>query len=279
MRRRRPIPYLEGVAYLSHRERILFPSPLDADEDIVAAGGNLSPGVLLSAYEQGIFPWYEEGYPILWWSPEVRCILWSNDLHISKRLRRDLRRSDFRFSADLAFEQVIHACATVPRRGQEGTWITPEMHDAYIRLHHLGYAHSVEVWRGEALVGGFYGVSLGRVFFGESMFSLVDNASKAALVFSRALFLRLGITLVDCQVPTDHLLRMGAVTVPREDFLASLGPLLRTPSRRGTWRVSSLRGTCLLPGLTHMEEPLSELLFLEKSRERETVDLAEMGGV
>lgn len=222
--------------YLSEYDRFDFPSvERSTEEGIVGVGGNLSPGMLLSAYRQGIFPWFSEREPILWWSPDPRFVLFPEELHVSKTLKKALSKSRLRVSCDRNFSSVIDECARIPRRGQSGTWITGEMRDAYLSLHELGYAHSVEAYDGHELVGGLYGVSLGRCFFGESMFSLVDNASKIAFVrFVRAA-MEAGMELIDCQVYTNHLERFGARDIPRSEFLALLRDSLKYPTMRGSW--------------------------------------------
>jgi len=190
---------------------------LDYPQGLLAIGGDLSPARLINAYRQGIFPWYAEGQPILWWSPAPRCVIVPDQVHVSRRLRRRYNQGRFSLTADHAFAQVIEACAA-PRRDQPETWITPEMKTAYNRLHDMGVAHSVEVGFDGELAGGIYGLALGRVFFGESMFSKRTDASKLALV---ALCLQLhqwGFTLLDCQVSNPHLLRMGAREISRQAF-------------------------------------------------------------
>jgi leucyl/phenylalanyl-tRNA--protein transferase len=200
----------------------LFPPPhLAEPEGLLAVGGDLSPERLLLAYSMGIFPWFNEGDPILWWSPDPRCILEPSGMKVSRSLAKLLRRRVFETTFDRAFREVMAACAA-PRREREGTWITAEMMEAYGRLHELGYAHSVEVWQDGELVGGLYGVCLGRCFFGESMFHRVPNASKAALAALAAHALDRRIELIDCQQSTAHLLSLGAVEIPRREFLAWL---------------------------------------------------------
>ena len=184
---------------------------------LLAAGGDLSPPRLLHAYHQGIFPWFSEGQPILWWAPDPRAILLPEALKISRSLKKTLRRESFRVSFDRAFPQVIEACAQ-PRPRQNDTWITGPMMTAYCELHARGYAHSVECWQDGALVGGLYGVAIGKVFFGESMFSRVSDASKVALTA----LCRSGYELIDCQLPSDHLKRLGATDIPRCDFMRLL---------------------------------------------------------
>jgi leucyl/phenylalanyl-tRNA--protein transferase len=223
--------------YLGEEDRFRFPDPEKATlEGIVAAGGNLSPGMLLSAYSQGIFPWFSEHDPILWWSPDPRFVLFPEKLHVSKTMRKFLRRTDLAFTADTAFSEVIRACARVPRDGQDGTWITTEMEAAYAEMHTLGYAHSVEVWSGADLVGGLYGVSLGNIFFGESMFSHVSNASKAAFIRFVRRLTDLGFDLIDSQVYTNHLERLGAEEIPRSRYLELLRRGLTRPTLKGSWR-------------------------------------------
>ncbi len=204
-----------------------FPDPslaLDVPNGLLAAGGDLGPERLLYAYRRGIFPWFGERQPILWWSPDPRAVLWPADLHVSRSLRRTQRRATFAVSTDTAFDRVVHECAA-PRPGRESTWITPEMAAAYGRLHHAGYAHSIECWHGSGLAGGLYGIAIGRVFFGESMFSRAPDASKIAL----AHLCTLGFELIDCQVPNAHLARLGAVEVSRRRFLALLDGLCEAP--------------------------------------------------
>lgn len=218
-------------------ERLLFPPPELAEDGLLAVGGDLSSDRLLLAYSLGIFPWYDEGLPILWHSPDPRLVLHAAELHVPRSLERTLRRGTFRITFDAAFGQVVDACAAAPRQGQDGTWITAEMRRAYKRLHRLGYAHSAEAWREGRLAGGLYGVSLGGVFFGESMFAREPDASKAAFV-SLVRQLRLwGIELIDCQVATEHLERFGAREWPRVDFLAELERALGVQTRRGSWGI------------------------------------------
>ena len=201
-----------------------FP-PLEAAEDepngLLAVGGDLSTPRLLNAYRHGIFPWFSEGQPILWWSPNPRMVLFPDRLRVSRSLKKALRNKPFEITFDSRFDAVIRACSR-PRKGDPGTWITPEMQGAYSRLHTQGHAHSVEVWQQGQLVGGLYGIALGRVFFGESMFSRVTNASKIALTALCSSALDWGIELIDCQVYTDHLLSMGAEEITRENFQKQL---------------------------------------------------------
>ncbi len=205
-------------------EELWFP-PVEAAEDfgLLAVGGDLSPERLLLAYSLGIFPWYNPGEQILWWSPDPRCVLFPSQLHISRSLKKSLRRSPFRISFDEHFGGVVYWCRrTRSASDGSGTWITQEMQQAYLELHRLGFAHSVECWEGDQLVGGIYGVCLGRCFFGESMFSRRTNASKVALVHLVQHLEMLGFELLDCQQTTDHLLSMGAEEISRRDFLEHL---------------------------------------------------------
>jgi len=201
-------------------ERLLFPEPGLAEPDgLLAVGGDLSTQRLLLAYQNGIFPWYSDGSPILWYSPHERFVLYPGELKISKSMRQLLRSNRFTVTTNTCFADVIKACSTAPRDGQDGTWITGDMQAAYIKLHHEGYAHSVEVWEGPALVGGLYGVRVGDVFCGESMFSEASNASKAALIY----LCKTGkFKLIDCQVHTSHLESMGARMISREQYIAVL---------------------------------------------------------
>ena len=216
-------------------DRILFP-PVDraVKSGLLAVGGDLSPERLLAAYREGIFPWYGEGEPILWWSPDPRFILLPAELRVSRSMRQFLKKGLVRITFDQDFRGVIAACQK-PRPGQDGTWITPEMQDAYSALHDLGFAHSVEAWCGGALVGGLYGVALGHAFFGESMFSAKANASKAALITLVTRLSELNFDLIDCQVETPHLGSLGARPVPRRKFGELLHASLRHETLRGNW--------------------------------------------
>ncbi len=216
---------MSRLVWLSARDRPeAFPDPnlaLAEPNGLLAAGGDLSTERLLYAYRHGIFPWYEAGQPILWWSPDPRAVLRPGELKVSRSLRRVLRQQRFEFSADSAFPEVLAGCAE-PRSYGGGTWITREMRSAYEHLHALGWAHSMEVWQSGELVGGLYGLHVGRVFFGESMFSRVTDASKAALVRLVEHLAPTGLALIDCQQATGHLARLGAVTMPRRAFLAAI---------------------------------------------------------
>jgi leucyl/phenylalanyl-tRNA--protein transferase len=204
-------------------EQLVFPDPeLAGPEGLLAVGGDLSVDRLLLAYSLGIFPWFSEGEPILWWSPDPRCILEPHEVKVSRRLARTMRRKSFRITYDQAFDQVVDNCAKVRLEQGEGTWITADMARAYERLHELGFAHSVEAWQDGCLVGGLYGVALGRCFFGESMFFRVTDASKAVFVTLARRLVDLNYELIDCQVSSAHLFSLGARTVPRRQFLQRL---------------------------------------------------------
>ncbi|WP_151670689.1 leucyl/phenylalanyl-tRNA--protein transferase [Nitrincola schmidtii] len=196
---------------------------------LLAAGGELSPQRLLTAYRQGIFPWFNPGEPILWWSPDPRCVIHPSEIHISKSLRKFIRQSDYTVTFDKAFTKVMQACAE-PRSYQQGTWISPKMIAAYTALHHQGIAHSVEVWDGENLVGGLYGLSIGSLFFGESMFSRQTNASKIAFSFLCVQLQQWGFNLIDCQVHNEHLESLGAKLIERDAFCALLAKHVDDPS-------------------------------------------------
>ncbi|MBQ3893199.1 MAG: leucyl/phenylalanyl-tRNA--protein transferase [Mailhella sp.] len=205
---------------------LVFPPAGSADGDgLVMAGGDLSPARLLLAYSRGIFPWYTEGQPILWWSLDPRCVLYPEKLHVPSSLRRVMNSGRFTFTENACFDRVMRACALVPRRGQEGSWITQEMVLAYARLHRMGHAHSVEVWEGGELAGGLYGVQTGRVFCGESMFHTVPDASKAAVVHLVEWLTRRGVALIDCQQTTEHMTRFGAEEISRGEYLDLLRSL------------------------------------------------------
>lgn len=210
-------------------------------DGLLAVGGDLHPQRLLNAYAGGIFPWFSEGEPILWWSPDPRMVFRTDGVRLSSRFRRQLRHSAWEVSADTAFVEVMQACAAAPRPGQDGTWIIPAMVDAYSRLHAMGHAHSIEVWDGAELVGGIYGVALGTMFFGESMFSGASGGSKVALAALAALLRGWGWTLIDAQVENPHLLRMGASHLPREDFMAHVRQAVRQPGRPGPWTAAAGR--------------------------------------
>lgn len=221
-------------------EDIVFPPPDYADPSgLIAVGGDLSSDRLLEAYRVGIFPWYSEDQPILWWSPDPRLVLDLDQFKISRSLGKTLRRRVFQVTFDRVFEEVIAACATVPREDQSGTWITPEMREAYIRLHGLGYAHSVEAWLEGKLVGGLYGVSLGKAFFGESMFHRHTDASKVALAILVEKLRSWSFHFIDAQMSTEHMCRLGGQEISRRIFLKKLQSALRHPTKRGKWHVAS----------------------------------------
>ncbi|QKT02361.1 leucyl/phenylalanyl-tRNA--protein transferase [Ectothiorhodospiraceae bacterium 2226] len=229
---------MQQLRWLDPHHDAAFPDvsyALREPDGLLALGGDLHPERLLRAYRQGIFPWYSAGQPIMWWSPDPRAVLLPGELRVSRSLRKALRRGDYRVTLDTAFEQVVQACAA-PRGDGLGTWITAEMAAAYARLHALGYAHSIEVWRDEELIGGLYGVALGRVFFGESMFSRARDGSKIALVYLVRQLARWGFELIDCQVRSEHLDSLGARCIPREAFAKWLGSACDRSSRPPPWR-------------------------------------------
>jgi len=204
-------------------KKILFPPVESADENgLLAIGGDLSPKRLILAYKSGIFPWFNEGEPIIWYSPPERMVLFPNDLKVSKSMEKVLKNGNFRISFNKHFTEVIHHCKSIIRPGQGGTWITREMQQAYIALHELGYAKSVEVWQEDRLVGGLYGIDLGHIFTGESMFSLVSNASKVAFIYLNEILKEKNYVLLDCQVYNEHLASLGALEIPRDVFMQYL---------------------------------------------------------
>ncbi|HVP69089.1 MAG TPA: leucyl/phenylalanyl-tRNA--protein transferase [Anaeromyxobacteraceae bacterium] len=220
-----------------------FPDPETAEPDgLLAVGGDLSPGRLVAAYERGIFPWYSEGSPILWWSPDPRMVLLPSEFHVPRSLARTMRSRRYDVRSDTAFPSVIRRCAEKERPGQDGTWIVPEVVEAYEALYRLGLAHSVEAWEGAELAGGLYGVSLGGTFFGESMFADRPDASKVAFAALVGWLGRRGFDLVDCQVETEHLSRFGARSVPRREFRTRLAASLEKATLRGAWDVGDGRG-------------------------------------
>jgi leucyl/phenylalanyl-tRNA--protein transferase len=209
-------------------------SALSDPEGLLAAGGDLSRDRLLAAYVRGIFPWYDEGQPVLWWSPDPRCVLWPDKLHISRRLRQQLRNSAAEIRFNTAFASVVEQCAG-ERRSQQGTWITQAMKAAYQDLHDAGWAHSIEVWADDALIGGLYGLCIGRVFFGESMFSAKANASKMAMIGLTRHMIANDLDLLDCQVVSPHLLTLGATTIPRQEFTTFLAEACQPPLPHDAW--------------------------------------------
>ncbi|MEW6320685.1 MAG: leucyl/phenylalanyl-tRNA--protein transferase [Acidobacteriota bacterium] len=209
---------------------------LDEPNGLLAAGGSLSVPSLVRAYARGVFPWFGAGDPVLWWCPDPRLVLVPSELRLSRSLRKRLRRCDHSVTADTAFTDVVEACAA-PRRNDDGTWLVPSMRDAYGRLYAAGFAHSVEVWMDGRLAGGLYGVALGRMFFGESMFARVTDASKIALVHLARQLGRWEYPLIDCQLPTEHLVSMGAREMPRRAFLGEVDRLVRLHPVPAPWRL------------------------------------------
>ncbi|MEJ7746198.1 MAG: leucyl/phenylalanyl-tRNA--protein transferase [Luteimonas sp.] len=222
-------------------------SALDEPDGLLAIGGDLSPTRLLNAYRQGIFPWFSDGQPILWWSPDPRVVFHTDATRLSSRFRRLLKTSTWQVRADTAFADVIVACANMPRPNQHGTWITDGMLEAYNRLHRLGHAHSVEVFEDERLVGGIYGLAIGRMFFGESMFSGASGGSKVALAALAHRLHEWQWPLIDAQVENDHLLTLGAQRMPRDVFVANVAALSAIAEPRGSWtqRFGTLPASCL----------------------------------
>jgi leucyl/phenylalanyl-tRNA--protein transferase len=217
-------------------DALAFPSPeRSTPEGIVAIGGDVSPERLLLAYSRGIFPWPHEGLPLLWFSPDPRFVLRPEEAHISASLRKRVRRGTYTITTDTAFREVMLGCSAVPRPGQDGTWITDEMLAGYTELHRRGLAHSVEAWEGGELVGGLYGIALGRMFTGESMFARAPDASKVAFATLLGNFIEWGFAFVDCEVYTDHLARFGAEEWPRRRFLRELATALEGPTKPGPW--------------------------------------------
>jgi leucyl/phenylalanyl-tRNA--protein transferase len=227
------------VFRLTHQ--LIFPPPaLASPEGLLAVGGDLSVERLLLAYTSGIFPWFSRGEPVLWWSPDPRMVLFPKDFHAPRSLLKAVKRLGLSITTDTAFAEVMKSCAMAPRPGQDGTWITRSMRDAYQALHEAGYAHSIEAWHDGELVGGLYGVAVGRFFAGESMFARRSEASKVAFFHAMQWLMEQGCALVDCQVHTAHLERFGAVEIPREDYLAALAPAVAAGPfgpARWTWRV------------------------------------------
>ena len=217
-------------------DEIKFPPPHLARKDgLLAVGGDLSQDRLLLAYKMGIFPWYLESEPILWWSPDPRLVLYPNEIKVSKSLKKILKNEIFSVTIDQTFDRVINCCAQVRLQKNEETWIDEDMIKAYCSLHESGFAHSVEAWYEGELAGGLYGVSLGRCFFGESMFTRISNASNVAFVFLAEYLKSLSFDIIDCQVSTEHLINFGAREIPRKDFLKQLEKALRFPTKRGRW--------------------------------------------
>jgi leucyl/phenylalanyl-tRNA--protein transferase len=220
-------------------------SAFTVPDGLLAAGGDLSEDRIVYAYRHGIFPWYSDGQPILWWSPEPRCVIFPDRLHISRRLRRSLRRSGFEIRFNATFDQVIENCAR-DRPGQDGTWINSDMRKAYSRMHARGWAHSVETWKNGNLVGGMYGLAIGKVFFGESMFSAESNASKASMLALCTLLINHDFRLLDCQVESPHLVSLGAERLPRKRFASLLDAACEPPVRFDAWPEAPLDVCTLL---------------------------------
>jgi leucyl/phenylalanyl-tRNA--protein transferase len=220
-----------------------FPSldaALNEPNGLLAAGADLSPQRLVDAYRHGIYPWYSAGQPLLWWSPDPRMVLFVDEFRMSRSLAKRVRRGEFEIRIDTAFDAVIEGCANAPREGQYGTWITREMVDAYRRLHTLGYTHSVEAWQADELVGGLYGIALGRVFFGESMFARATDASKVCLAALVASLQQRGTVMIDCQQETEHLASMGARAIPRRLFARRLSELIHSDAAPAGWTAGPL---------------------------------------
>lgn len=237
------LPWLDGDAP--------FPpaaSALEYPNGLLAAGGGLAPARIIAAYRRGIFPWYSEGDPILWWSPDPRMVLYPGQLRVRRSLAQALRNRPYEVRLDTAFAQVIGACAATPRAGQQGTWISPEMMAAYQHLHEMGFAHSVETWIDGKLAGGLYGIALGSAFFGESMFAWQRDASKIALAHLCRFLLARGFGIIDCQMETDHLASLGASPIPRQDFLAALARLVPDDISGGRWPAGAIDGAFRMQG-------------------------------
>jgi leucyl/phenylalanyl-tRNA--protein transferase len=217
--------------WFGEHDRYQFPPPHTWSDSIIAVGGNLSPGMLLSAYEQGIFPWYNPEDPILWQSPDPRFVIFPGKIHVSASMRKLLRQGEFEIAFDRNFAGVIAGCAEASRPGQRGTWITDDIIAAYTELHRLGYAHSAEAWKNGELAGGCYGISLGRAFFGESMFTRIPNASKTAFISLAEKLFANGAAFIDCQVPSNHLRSLGGEELSRRDFLKLLAGSISSPGK------------------------------------------------
>jgi len=217
----------------------IFPHPCEAVHDgLLAIGGDLSPERLIAAYSTGIFPWFSNNDPILWWSPNPRMILIPDKFKVSKSLKQTLKKDKFKIRVDFAFEEVIDSCNKVPRKEQNGTWITDDMKNAYIKMHKLGLAHSFEAWEGNKLVGGLYGISLGKAFFGESMFHKRTDASKVAFFYLSEFAKKNKFLFIDCQLPTTHLASLGANEISRDDFLDLLADAMEHPTYKDKWTLT-----------------------------------------
>ena len=224
------IPWLENIERFPPLELALR-----EPNGLLCAGGDLTPQRLVMAYLKGIFPWYSPGEPILWWSPDPRMVLFPAEFKLSRSLRKTLRKADYRVRLDTRFKAVIEACARTERKDQAGTWITPEIQAAYVKLHELGYAHSVETWADDRLVGGLYGIAIGKMFYGESMFAHATDASKIALAHLVRFLADNGFGLIDCQMNTTHLASLGAREIPRSEFTGHLRRLTAIPPLCGRW--------------------------------------------
>lgn len=233
-----------AISWLASSAESPFPPVEQAtSHGLLAAGGDLSMERLLNAYRYGIFPWFNAYDPILWWSPDPRMVFHTDKIHISKSLKKALKKHPFTMTIDQDFSAVMHACAAPRQLSHPGepheTWIHQDMIEAYTRLHHAGYAHSVECWQEDRLVGGIYGVAIGKMFYGESMFSFETNASKIALVTLAKHLFQWGYPLIDCQVYSEHLSRLGAITLPREEFIKQVHYLCSLPAHSGSWQLDS----------------------------------------
>lgn len=214
-------------------------SALPQPDGLLCFGGDLSPERLLNAYQRGIFPWYSEGQPIMWWSPSPRCVIYPHELSVSRSLKKKMRNAGYQFSMDRAFEEVIKACAAA-RNDESGTWITQDMQDAYIQLHKLGHAHSAEIWKDGTLIGGLYGIALGQIFFGESMFSLQADASKMALACMTRRLIRHGFQLIDAQVTSAHMMSLGAREIERQTFSTMLQKYCHVAHDINVWQTDKV---------------------------------------
>jgi len=224
------------MAIFRLNKELVFPDPSYAEEEgILALGGDLSVDRLVLAYANGIFPWYKEGSPILWWSPDPRMVLFPDRFKVSKSLKQLVRSGKYSYTFDKEFDEVIRKCAEIPRKHQESTWITREMLKAYSNLHKAGFAHSVETWFENKLVGGLYGVSLGKAFYGESMFYDMRDASKFALYHLVSILKKWDFELLDAQQDTEHLRSLGAISIPRNEFLDKLEKAVTKPTKKGNW--------------------------------------------
>lgn len=231
------IPWISGLDEFPPLE-----FALSDPNGLLCAGGDLSPDRIVRAYQQGIFPWYSRGEPILWWSPNPRMVLFPNEFRVSHSLRKSLRSQNYVVRLDSAFHAVIRACARTPRKGQSGTWITPEMQAAYAQLFELGYAHSVETWVDGKLAGGLYGLAIGKMFYGESMFSHVTDASKIAIAHLARFLGTERFGMIDCQMNTPHLASLGAREIPRQEFVGRLAKLTAIPPLTGRWPIDDAAG-------------------------------------